>query len=450
MKYILATIFSLSFFFSTTAKCQIIDTVGNTTIRIDSLVGFTNDAEDWPWDLYWGPDDKLWFTVGDKICRYDTTSHVVDTLFKRTAQLCNTMSIAAHPDFVNFPYVYVTIDTANYYYSYSGGPIVLYRYNYSSSGDSLYNETPILSWSHPGEHCGGRLTVGQDGYLYCTTSEYSFGADTAGNINGRVLRINLDGTVPGINISGDYPISYGHRNPQGIVQVPNGNIIVSEFGQLIDELNLILEYRNYGWPAYDGDDCFVIAPDSCISPTYVYESPIDTAMRPPSGISYYDHPAIPEFQGCILQSILSFGGYQGGLVASKLNVAMDDIVSDVHYFKGEYFRWRDNCPSPDGKVFAITNDRQLPVIRCISNANYYIGIEQYTNVKISLYPNPATEFIHLKSEINIGNWEIISIDGRTISNGFQDFSALQIDISTLPPGIYFIKLKYGTKKFAKE
>lgn len=448
MKYLLTTLFLLSFLFPITAKCQIIDTVGNTTIRIDSLVGFTGVAEDWPWDLYWGPDDKLWFTVGDKICRYDTTTHSVDTLFKRTAQLCNTMSIATHPDFVTFPYVYVTIDTANYYYSYSGGPIVLYRYNYSASGDSLYNETPILGWGHPGEHCGGRMMISSDNYLYCTTSEYSFANDVPGNLNGRVLRINLDGTIPSINISGDYPITKGHRNPQGIVEVPNGNIIVSEFGQIVDELNLILEDKNYGWGAYDGLDCIYV--DSCSSPTYIHETPIDTAVRPPSGISYYNHPAIPEFQGCILQSILSFGGYQGGLVASKLNGAMDDIVSDVHYFKGEYLRWRDNCPSPDGKVFAITNDRQLPVIRCISNPNYHIGIEENQGILMNLYPNPANNFIHLKTEINIGQWMICSLDGKTIMNGNTNSSSTQIDISSLSAGIYFLKLQHGTRKFVKE
>jgi len=445
-KKIIFVIFGL-FCFSNLTRAQITDTIGSTVVKIDSLVGFTGVAENWPWDLCWGPDNNLWFTVGDKICRYDTTLHSVDTVFKRTSQLCNIMSIAFHPNFSTNPYIYATIDTANYYYSYSGGPIVLYRYNYSASGDSLYNETPFLAWGHPGEHCGARLMISSDNYLYCTTSEYSYANDIPGNLNGRVLRINLDGTVPSVNISGDYPITKGHRNPQGIVELPNGNIIVSEFGQLVDELNLIQEYKNYGWPAFDGFDCFY--PDSCTSPTYIHEDPIDTAMRPPSGIAYYNHPAIPELQGCILQAILSFGGYQGGMVASKLNGAMDDILSDVHYFKGEYLRWRDICVSPDGKVYAITNDRNIPVIRVIYNPNYYIGIEEYSKLTFKLYPNPAEDFITIDSEKELDTWKIISVDGKVVMTGKSSLNKFQIEILSLVPGIYFFHTKDGSTKFVK-
>lgn len=428
---------------------QILDTVGNTVVRLDSLVGFSGVAENWPWDVEWGADNSLWFTVGDKVCRYDTATHSVHTVLDRPDTNTNTMSLAFHPNFAVNPVVFVTVDIGNYYYAYSSGPVVLYKYNYSVSGDSLFNETEILRWSHSGEHAGGRLHMGQDGHLYCTTAEYWPVIDTVGNLNGRILRINPDGSVPSINLHGDYPISYGHRNPQGIVQVPNGNIFSSELGQLIDELNLIIDYKNYGWPAYDGDNCFGGLPDSCTSPTFTYQSPIDTAIRPPSGIIYYDHPAIPEFQGCILQSILSFGGYQGGLVASKLNSAMNDIVSDIHYFKGEYLRWRDVTVSPDGKVFAITNDRQSPVIRCISNPNYHIGIEENGSSKFKLFPNPVKDYITIESENLMNEWKIVSIEGKQMMTGKNTTKLFQIDVNFLTPGIYFLNIENGSKKFVK-
>jgi glucose/arabinose dehydrogenase len=449
MKHLLALSFITLTSFYTHIYSQIIDTVGNTPVRIDSLLGFSNLAEDWPWDVEWGPDNSLWFTVGDKVCRYDTASHSVYTVLDRPDTTSNAMSIAFHPNFAFNPIVYVTYDVGAFYYSYSGGPIVLFKYDYSITGDSLYNETPFLSWTHGGEHGGGRLHMGLDGYLYCTTAEYNFLFDTINDLHGRVLRINTDGTVPAINITGNYPISKGHRNPQGIVQVPNGNIIVSELGQSIDELNWIREYRNYGWPAFDGDYC-ASGSDSCTSPTFVYESPIDTAVRPPSGIAWYDHHAIPEFDGCILQCILSFGGYQGGLVASKLNATMNDVVSDVHYFKGEYLRWRDVTVSPDGKIFAITNDRQVPVIRSIYNPNYHIGIEEYSNIPFQLYPNPVENFMTVQSEKNISEWEIISVDGKKIMNGKNTSTLFQIDVTSLNQGIYFLKTPFGNKMFVKK
>lgn len=447
MKYLYCLLgvitFSLSSLYS-----QITDTVGSTIVKIDSLLGFTNVAENWPWDVEWGPDNSLWFTVGDKVCRYDTASENVFIVLNRPDTTSNAMSIAFHPNFATTPIVYITYDVGAYYYSYSAGPIILFKYDYSLSGDSLYNETEILRWSHSGEHSGGRLHMGQDGYLYCTTAEYFPTVDTIGDLHGRILRINTDGTIPGINLHGDYPISYGHRNPQGIVQVPNGNIISSEFGMQIDELNLIIDYKNYGWPAYDGDYCHTSS-DSCTSPTFVYQSPIDTAIRPPSGIDYYDHPAIPEFQGCILQSILSFGGYQGGLVASKLNASMDDVVSDVHYFKGEYLRWRDVTVSPDGKVFAITNDRQVPVIRVIYNPDYHIGIEEFGTNTFQLYPNPVESFITIDADKEIDTWKIISVDGKELLNGKNSSTLFQIDVTGLTPGIYFLKTPGGSRKFIK-
>lgn len=434
---------------STYSQSQIIDTVGNTVVRIDSLLGFTNTAIDWPWDLHWGGDDQLWFTVGNKICTYDTVLHSVDTVYKKTnTEFSNSMSVVTHPNFPTTPVVFATFDTTSTYYG-GGTRILLYKYDYSVSGDSLYNETEILSWWHGGEHSGGRLTIGVDNYLYVTTAEYWHESDTAGNLSGKILRVNLDGTVPLINTSGTYAISYGHRNPQGIVQVPNGNVIVSELGQVIDELNLIEEYKDFGWPVYDYDQCTNIYPDSCTSPTYSHVLPIDTAIRPPSGIDYYDHVAIPEFQGCVLQCIISFGGWQGGLVASQLNAAMDDVINDVHYFRGEYLRFRDCAVSPDGKVFVITNDRTEPVIRVIYNPNYHQNIEEPQSNLFTLYPNPAANFIEISSTLEIGHWQMISIDGKVVKQGVIDNLEGRINIVDIPAGVYFLTTELGVKKFIK-
>lgn len=430
-------------------NAQVVDTIGATTIHIDSLVGFTSDYTNSPWDLHWGPDNKLWYTMGNRICRYDTTTNVVDTLFKRFNVSGNyALSVATHPNFIDSPVVYITYDTMSTYYA-GGNRIVLYKYQYSSTGDSLYNEVEVLSWYHGGEHSGGRLHVGSDNYLYVTTAEYWPDYDTLGNLSGRILRVNLDGSIPSINLSGQYWISYGHRNPQGIVQVSNGNIICSELGQIVDELNLVVEGKNYGWPAYDGFTCIGILPDSCTSPTFIHEDPIDTAIRPPSGIAYYNHNAIPELNGCILQSILSFGGYQGGMVASKLNTSMDDVVSDVHYFKGEFGRWRDVTVSPDGKIYAITHDRQIPEIVVLYNPDYHVGIEDYQKKTIKLFPNPAHDIINIESVEPIKNWQIISVDGKVLLSGECQTLTCQINAHHITKGFYYLQTTNGCSPFVK-
>ena len=74
---------------------------------------------------------------------------------------------------------------------------------------------------------------------------------------GKVLRLNLDGSIPSDNpsIGGvrSHILSYGHRNPQGLAFGLDGLLYASEHGPSTDdELNLIESGRNYGWPQVAG------------------------------------------------------------------------------------------------------------------------------------------------------------------------------------------------------
>jgi glucose/arabinose dehydrogenase len=67
-------------------------------------------------------------------------------------------------------------------------------------------------------HHGGRLQFGPDGNLWIGTGD-AFDTATAQNrdsLNGKVLRIRPDGTVPQDNPFGTTVFSTGHRNVQGI------------------------------------------------------------------------------------------------------------------------------------------------------------------------------------------------------------------------------------------
>ena len=76
------------------------------------------------------------------------------------------------------------------------------------------------------------------------------------NHMGKVLRLNLDGSVPADNPfvgrSGALPeiYTYGHRDPQGLAYRPEtGELWSVEHGPVGgDELNLLRAGRNYGWP----------------------------------------------------------------------------------------------------------------------------------------------------------------------------------------------------------
>jgi glucose/arabinose dehydrogenase len=105
-------------------------------------------------------------------------------------------------------------------------------------------------------HNGGRIAFGPDGKLYAgvgDTGDDQLAQDRE-SLNGKILRLNPDGSVPYDNpFAGRAIWSYGHRNVQGLAWDAEGRMWATEFGQnSFDEINLIRPGRNYGWPNVEG------------------------------------------------------------------------------------------------------------------------------------------------------------------------------------------------------
>jgi glucose/arabinose dehydrogenase len=105
-------------------------------------------------------------------------------------------------------------------------------------------------------HDGGRLAFGPDGKLYAgvgDTGDTDLAQDRTTQ-NGKILRMNPDGSVPDDNpFAGSRVWSLGHRNVQGLAFDARGRLWASEFGQNTrDEVNLIQRGKNYGWPTVEG------------------------------------------------------------------------------------------------------------------------------------------------------------------------------------------------------
>jgi glucose/arabinose dehydrogenase len=116
---------------------------------------------------------------------------------------------------------------------------------------------PILTGVRRGLiHDGGRIAFGPDGKLYAGVGETGDSglAQQSRALNGKILRMNPDGSVPADNpFNGSLVWSYGHRNVQGLAWDRAGRLWESEFGQdRFDEVNLIVKGRNYGWPFVEG------------------------------------------------------------------------------------------------------------------------------------------------------------------------------------------------------
>jgi glucose/arabinose dehydrogenase len=107
-------------------------------------------------------------------------------------------------------------------------------------------------------HCGSRVTFDDQNHLFMSTGDRGHrpNSQDLSNHAGKIIRLNLDGTVPEDNpfVSVDNALneiwSYGHRNPQGLFYDKKAHRLWSnEHGPLGgDEVNLINAGRNYGWP----------------------------------------------------------------------------------------------------------------------------------------------------------------------------------------------------------
>jgi len=186
-------------------------------------------------------------------------------------------------------------------------------------------------------HHGGRIVIGPDGHLWIGTGD-AFepeNAATDDSLNGKILRIAVDGSIPDDN-PGSSPIySRGHRNVQGIAFGPDGTAYASELGHRTwDEVNVLRAGADYGWPQTEG----IVGSTG--------EPPIAT-IHPdeasPSGVAYAE--------GSL------WIGALGGQRLWQLPVAGAAATAEpIAHFVGEYGRIRTVEVAPDGALWIVTSN----------------------------------------------------------------------------------------------
>lgn len=201
-------------------------------------------------------------------------------------------------------------------------------------------------------HHGGRLKIGPDDKLYATTGDASDeqNAQDKDTLGGKILRINLDGSKPKDNpISNSYVYSYGHRNPQGIVWTPDGQMYASEHGnQANDEINEIKEGQNYGWPVIEGNE------ENDNMETPIFTSGSDDTWAP-SGIAFKD--GIIYSAALRGEGIMKFDVENDEMkkVATKYGRIRDVyIVNDDLYFVSNNTDGRGNPSQNDDKMYKVS------------------------------------------------------------------------------------------------
>lgn len=312
---------------------------------------------DYPWEITWGPDNNIWMTERDgKISRIDpATGNTTLSFTIPDAQSNNEgglLGMAMHPSFAQNGLLYVVYN----YRNQGSYKEKLVRYTFSNN--TLNNPVVLLDGIEGNSnHDGSRLWVTNEANpkIFMTTGDALNQSlpQNVNSINGKVLRLNIDGSIPADNPLPNNPVwSYGHRNQQGLV-LANNILYASEHGPDIeDELNIIEKGRNYGWPAVNGP-CNGSETSFCTANNTqdpIWSSGSSTIAV--CGLDYYDKNLIPQWKNSLLMMTLK----NSSIRQMKLSSDGRSIVQTQTFFKDQWGRLRDLCISPDGKVYICTSN----------------------------------------------------------------------------------------------
>jgi len=344
-------------------KAQTTYQIGSTTLTESTLIS----SIDLPWEILWGPDDFVWVTSRKgTVTRVNPETGSSSVILTKAVMNDGTgepgmLGMVMHPDWNNIPRVFIVYCLGS---SWNGTE---YLSSFDWNGTALINEQVLLTLPAGGIHNGSRLLILPDNTLLMTTGDTGDGGSSSQNLsslNGKTLRINLDGSIPSDNpMPGSYVYSFGHRNPQGLCTGPGGLVYSSEHGQSTnDELNIIQPNRNFGWPNVEGD-CNTASEISYCNTNDVAE-PIFTwtPCVAVNGMEYYNHPAIPEWQNSILLSVLGgLGAQYERLSVMHLSDNGTTVLSEDQYFSNFNQRIRDVCVNPiTGAVYMALNGGNYP------------------------------------------------------------------------------------------
>lgn len=302
-----------------------------------------------PWGLAFTPDQRLLITERPGRVRIFQNGQLLAEPALTLSDVFTTgesgiMGIAVHPEFASNRFVYLTY-TANG----PGGPIArLMRFR---ELDSRLAEPVVLIDNIPAAniHNGSRVRFGPDRRLYVTFGDAASPstAQDVASLNGKVLRLNDDGTSAPGNRFNSPVFSFGHRNPQGIDWHPTtGDLWEIEHGQTNnDEINVIENGANYGWPVIEADQT---RPDMVTPVTFFVPAVA------PSGASFYTGTGVPAFRNQLFVATLR------GMALLRVTIDAGNprrIANIERLVENRYGRLRDVITGPDGYLYFCTSNR---------------------------------------------------------------------------------------------
>jgi glucose/arabinose dehydrogenase len=221
-------------------------------------------------------------------------------------------------------------------------------------------EAPHETYRTTRHHYGCRIVFDKQDYLYFCIGERGY-QDMAQDFtlpNGKVHRINKDGSIPKSNPFVDNEkamkslYSLGNRNIQGMAIHPETDQLwATEHGPMGgDELNLIQAGKNYGWP--------VITYGLNYNGTIITEETHKPGMEQPNlywkpstavcGLDFYRGDLFKKWKNKLLVGALKYEQ------VSLLDIEKDRVMHEEVIVKN-HGRVRDVSTGPDGAIYVVLN-----------------------------------------------------------------------------------------------
>lgn len=345
------------------------EAVAENPFKVQEIAAFNT-----PWAIAFLPDQRLLVTekaghifLTDKAGKKTDVANVPPVSFEGQNGL---LDIAVSPDFSSDKLVYFTYAEPERSGKDVISSLTLARAKLSEKDGKaslddltvLWRQMPKSKWGQP----GGIIAFSPDGkYLFLTSGD-RMNPKTAQDPKlalGKVLRFNRDGSVPKDNPRSDLAgqdadnaraltWTTGHRNPYGLAFAPDGKLWLHEMGPKGgDELNLIKEGLNYGWPAVSNGDQYSGEPIPRHETRPEFEPPVVywTPVIAPAGLAFYEGGLFKDWRGSALI---------GGLASMALiRVAFKengDADETERYDMGN--RIRDVAVAKDGSVYVVEDD----------------------------------------------------------------------------------------------
>lgn len=323
-----------------------------------------------PWGMAYLPDNSLLITQREgRLVRLTLASGKITTISGLPADIAvggqgGLFDVALSPDYDQSHWIY---------FSYSktvktGSATTLARAKLVGDTLSDWQELFVTRIdSSKRAHFGGRIAFDGTGHVFLSSGERGHRANAQDLTNhaGKILRLNMDGSVPTDNPfvgqTNALPEiwSYGHRNPQGLCYNKETEQLweIEHGPRGGDEINLIQPGHNYGWPV--------------ISYGKEYWAPL--AVGEGTHKQGMDQPVYKYIPSIAPSSLLQYQGalfkqWHGRLLAGALSLQHLNVVelNEENQFKHEQrllntlnSRIRSLLEGPDGELYIGTDQGDI-------------------------------------------------------------------------------------------